>query len=334
MQFDDAGTIKAPVRWYFCKPGALLFEGGNAFASSNWAVIPRQGSGIGEQWDSSFAWDRGDPPAGASGLGDPCGDPLWWANGVPSGSPRLTLSPGGLAQCCRRGGGLFLGGTSFTGRQAVGTLYLRFGATSRHSPIDLTATGGFRGGATSTARLDATASGGMAVGAGASCFVVSTHSGGDKVGGTFGGHVTAPVSGGAKLGASTAVKFTSGRNGGVKLGASSSTTSGILATHTCPGQVIPTVLHTTAQGGGTIALTYSAANNWWFGQDTTVPVNVILEAFTVASPVITSNTLPLHCSRTNNSCSVVCSPLSISGGFNFLGSTCPIQGTYSYTITP
>lgn len=99
MQFDKKGEIKVPIVWYFCGDGAELFPGPHSFGSSNWENPPRSGLGIGEQWDSSFAWRDGSQPFPAPGNGSFCGPLDWYENGCPSDAPPVEYV-GDIPECC------------------------------------------------------------------------------------------------------------------------------------------------------------------------------------------------------------------------------------------
>lgn len=111
MQFDEAGTIVVPVRWYFCQEGAQPLPYSHLYVSSNWQTVPRQSVGIGERWDAARPWSNGKPPNGATGTRKPCGPQDWWQNGVPTGSPPLKLDNNLLGACCTgSSGGIMIGG--------------------------------------------------------------------------------------------------------------------------------------------------------------------------------------------------------------------------------
>lgn len=101
MQFDDEGTIVKRVRWYFAAPGAKLFPGGTVFSSSNWGVLRGGQLGPGEVWSSPRPWSNGATPAGMDGQGQFCGKLAWFTDGVPAGTPPVTII-GGIPDCCRK----------------------------------------------------------------------------------------------------------------------------------------------------------------------------------------------------------------------------------------
>jgi hypothetical protein len=111
MQFDADGTMIRPVRWYFCREGALPLPYSHLYGSANWLTVPRQNTGIGERWDSPRAYNNGQAPVGASGQTGPCGPQDWWENGVPPDAPPLPLDTQLLGTCCTGDtGGIFVGG--------------------------------------------------------------------------------------------------------------------------------------------------------------------------------------------------------------------------------
>jgi hypothetical protein len=102
MQFDQAGTLFAPVRWYFTPPGAADFPGSHYFASNDFQEHGYVLTDPGPYWNQIPVYDKGTPPTGLSGKGPPCGPLSWWQNGVPSSAPPLPLDNGLISLCCMR----------------------------------------------------------------------------------------------------------------------------------------------------------------------------------------------------------------------------------------
>lgn len=100
MQFDEAGVIQVPVTWYFAADSAQIFPGPHSFGSSNWDSIPRQGIGVGEQWNSDFAWSNGAAPFYAPGSGSFCGTLDEFENGTSSDAPPIDYNDNGVPVCC------------------------------------------------------------------------------------------------------------------------------------------------------------------------------------------------------------------------------------------
>jgi hypothetical protein len=100
MQFDEAGSIIVPVRFYFAVPGAKIFPGPHLFASDYWESHVDCGVGPGLYWNSTRVYDKGKPPPGITGQGPPCGPLSWWTDGVPSNAPPLQLDAQGRPLCC------------------------------------------------------------------------------------------------------------------------------------------------------------------------------------------------------------------------------------------
>jgi hypothetical protein len=100
MQFDDQGTIIVPVQYYFAPDGADVFPASNLFHSQNWEANTQPTLGPGELWSSPKTYSKGGNSVPYTGQGPPCASLDWWANGVPTGTPPLTLLPNGLPTCC------------------------------------------------------------------------------------------------------------------------------------------------------------------------------------------------------------------------------------------
>jgi hypothetical protein len=100
MQFDQAGTIKVPVTWYFCADGASVFPGEHLYGSSNWQPDGQSDfPGPGEVWQTNPPYSKGANP-GLPGSDGPCGKLSWWREGVPAGTPPLPVDAQGLPLCC------------------------------------------------------------------------------------------------------------------------------------------------------------------------------------------------------------------------------------------
>jgi hypothetical protein len=100
MQFDTDGTIVVPVQFFFAATGAGYFPGGTAFCNNldfNEHQLPSLGLGI--PWYTSQTYYKGGLPAYLRGNGGFCGDPAWWTDGVPVGTPPLTYVDG-VPPCC------------------------------------------------------------------------------------------------------------------------------------------------------------------------------------------------------------------------------------------
>lgn len=146
MDFGRDTPRLCPIRWYFCREGAETF-GGYCFGSTNWDKVKRTFYGKGEQIQSSFAYDKGEPPPGATGQADPCGEDEWFALGAPASAPGLPHGAGGLPACCGAASGVAVGGYSYPavgyyyrgGVEPGGVAYLQVGYPS---------SGGLRAGAT------------------------------------------------------------------------------------------------------------------------------------------------------------------------------------------
>jgi hypothetical protein len=101
MQFDQAGIINVPVRWYFCDDAAQTLPAGTLFYSKNWDTASEGWPpGVGEIWPYDRTWSNGANP-GMNGQGSPCGPTDWFVNGCPSNAPPLTIQ-GGVPLCCRQ----------------------------------------------------------------------------------------------------------------------------------------------------------------------------------------------------------------------------------------
>lgn len=100
MQFDVAGTLFAPVKWYVAPPGAIPMPGPHLFCADIWNDQGRIDLGPGVYWQQIPTWSNGALPAPFSGQGPPCGQLDWWTNGVPSDAPPLDLDARGVPLCC------------------------------------------------------------------------------------------------------------------------------------------------------------------------------------------------------------------------------------------
>lgn len=99
MQFDEAGQIVVPVRWYFCAPGAKTLPNGTLFYSKNWDTASAGWPpGPGEVWGDR-TYSKGQRPTPLRGNGNYCGPDSWYTDGCPSSAPPLQLV-GGIPACC------------------------------------------------------------------------------------------------------------------------------------------------------------------------------------------------------------------------------------------
>ncbi len=100
MQFDEAGEIVVPIKWYFTSPTANTFPGSHAFISSRtWTAHQQPTVGIGERWDSTPSYYNGALPGKFPGTGNICGPIDWFQNGCPSDAPPVTIV-NGVPACC------------------------------------------------------------------------------------------------------------------------------------------------------------------------------------------------------------------------------------------
>lgn len=99
MQFDQAGVIVRPIRWYVAPPKARIFRVAPAFHSSNYGDQGGGDLGVGEVWYASKTWSNGATPKWATGEGVFCGPLAWWQNGCPSDAPPLQFI-GDNPVCC------------------------------------------------------------------------------------------------------------------------------------------------------------------------------------------------------------------------------------------
>lgn len=111
MWFDNARTLGAEVQWYFVPDTTPFYPGPNLFVSETWDDVHWYCDGAGEA-DQGYPgltargyarWSNGRAPGVPKLV--PCGKPEWFATGVPSNQPRLTVNMEGLPVCC-------FGGTS------------------------------------------------------------------------------------------------------------------------------------------------------------------------------------------------------------------------------
>lgn len=100
MQFDEAGLVVVPIRWYFAASTAEPLASSHLFGSSNWQKLDIGAVGPGERWDSVRTYDKGENPYAIPGTTGPCGPADWFANGVPSDAPPLDLDFRGVPICC------------------------------------------------------------------------------------------------------------------------------------------------------------------------------------------------------------------------------------------
>lgn len=101
MQFDTAGQIIVPVRFYFAQPGARVFDGPHLFGVDYFLPGGPVGLGPGLYWNSDWTFDAGVAPPGVDGTHDVCSPLDWWINGVPSDAPPLALDAFGRPICCQ-----------------------------------------------------------------------------------------------------------------------------------------------------------------------------------------------------------------------------------------
>lgn len=100
MQFDQAGTLIVPVRFYFAPSTAKPIDGPHLFGTDYFIPHTNVGLGPGLRWDSQSVYDKGAPPPGIDGTHEPCGPADWWINGVPSDAPPLIVDGLGRSICC------------------------------------------------------------------------------------------------------------------------------------------------------------------------------------------------------------------------------------------
>lgn len=238
MQWDQAGVLVTPVRWYFVPPGTPPLPFPHLYGSSNWDTDGVIDLGPGERWDSLRPYSKGAPPGPQLTTGEFCGSLDWWQNGVPSDAPLLPTNLLGQPDCCIQDGGLAVGGTSVVIMQppnsgglqigGLSTVSLRssysggiaVGGTSVLYPPVLV-TGGLLVGGTSRCMLDYPGNGGMEVGGTSSVYLVWYGNGGNYVGGLSVQEFVHTSSGGVEVGATSVVSLQTSDTGGVEIGGTS-----------------------------------------------------------------------------------------------------------------
>jgi hypothetical protein len=237
MQFDRAGELIIPVRWYFVPDDTPFLPFPHLFGSNNYQTQGIIDLGPGERWDSPRFYSKGAPPGPLLPTTEFCGPLDWWANGVPSTAPSLPTNTLGQALCCIEEGGLIFGGTSqvATSTPNEGGLYL--GGTSLVTLTSL-ATGGLLLGGTSVASISTGGlilggtvlvslvypyTGGLILGGTSYESLIYTSSGGLLVGGESLAYRRTVGSGGLQLGGISAVSKVISDTGGVELGGTSHT---------------------------------------------------------------------------------------------------------------
>ena len=99
--FDALHTIGAWIMWYRCEPGAKRLPGRNVFSAEIWDPVHWYGGPIGEAWNTGREYYLGTNPLPSVFKGQKfCGRPEWFANGVPTGTPRLRPDIFGFPACC------------------------------------------------------------------------------------------------------------------------------------------------------------------------------------------------------------------------------------------
>jgi hypothetical protein len=100
MQFDVAGEIIVPVRWYYCQDGAAWFPQPTLFTSPAFWGDGVELLGPGPYWGAKPVYNNGAAPFYAPGTGSFCGPLDWWRNGTPSNAPPIEYSAAGVPVCC------------------------------------------------------------------------------------------------------------------------------------------------------------------------------------------------------------------------------------------
>lgn len=103
MNFDNAGLVKAKVRWYACEDGAEDFPTPHLFCSIrtwNWHGLMLAGPG--EDLPGGVNWNSSAPPGFFPGTGPFCGPYQWFKDGCPSDAPPLVIGDDGTPLCCRQ----------------------------------------------------------------------------------------------------------------------------------------------------------------------------------------------------------------------------------------
>jgi hypothetical protein len=362
MDFGRDAPMVRKIRWYFTKPGADLFPGA-CFGSSNWDPVPRQNPLRGEQGSSSFKYDKGTSPPDATGLFEVCGDPRWFSEGVPAGTPPLVMRLGRLPTCCSGGDGLLVGGVteSYLGSSALtGSL---FGGRSL-SAIYRTSVVGLRAGSSDVPQLLRASAGGSTLGAyrippsgflglktglrglprlpipaslGARLGVVGLPR--IPLSGALGVKVSpaatlrTPLSGtiGVKLGLSYSFPVTLIQYPGT-MGAKVGMQAGPLqlgTVTTCCGNPIPNSLGGTDSAGAAVTLTYTAAAAGWEYVDSLYGVTCVLRC-TAGAWYVGPVNAPKCTSHVTVS-HLVCFPFSITLNNNLTGALCLQAGNYVLT---
>lgn len=96
------GTLRVPVKWYFCKPTAVLLPFSTAFGSSVWDMESEGCDGtVGEDRYEYHPYYNGKTPTTAIGTGHYCGQRGQYLNGFAFGSyAGITYDPQDIPLCC------------------------------------------------------------------------------------------------------------------------------------------------------------------------------------------------------------------------------------------
>jgi hypothetical protein len=219
MQWDQAGELITPVRWYFVPPGTPPLPFPHLYGSSNWDTDGVIDLGPGERWDSLRPYSKGQPPGPHLTTGEFCGPLDWWQNGCPSNAPLLPTNLLGQPDCCISDGGLAVGGTSAVYMHPPNKGGLQIGALSTVRLLTASA-GGIKPGGQSAIVMH---TGGLLVGATSAQYLFSLDYGGIAVGGTSSVTLAELPYGGVEIGGTSSVSLNDNVFGGVEAGGSSVT---------------------------------------------------------------------------------------------------------------
>jgi hypothetical protein len=238
MQWDEAGVLVTPVRWYFVPPGTPPLPFPHLYGSSNWDTDGVIDLGPGERWDSLRPYSKGQLPGPQPPAGEFCGSLDWWQNGCPSDAPLLPTNLLGQADCCIQDGGVTVGGTSVVNMHPPNIGGLLIGGTSRISLLSsysggvstgglsilyppVSVSGGILIGGTSRYWYDYPGRGGVEVGAESKIYLVGSGYGGSQVGAVSAVGPVEELTGGIQVGATSVVGLSPQVHGGVEVGGTS-----------------------------------------------------------------------------------------------------------------
>lgn len=350
MDFAGDGSMIRKVRWYWAPKGALPFPGWHRFGNTSWMEVPRSNAGLGEQWNSDFKYDKGTPPAGVSGQGEPCGPLDWYTLGVPANAPPLRVSPSMVPDCCGTASGVLVGGYSTGYRGSSVPAGIRAGATSL-TAIRLVSYAGLKAGSIepNITRLRVSTGGnylrswsfpsrgfvGLKVGLKATLKVPYPGSLGVKVGPLEAHHVPATGSLGVEVGPSSSTHTIGpvvvAGHIGIKVGPAGTIFTGY-QNQCCPGATIPATLYGSCDGVSGIQFVYSSGVGGWQWYN-------ILDGYTFLLNCVQEtpgvwkwhfrSTPSTHCTITQTLHSLVCAPtFSIDIEVNQTGALCMSAGDF------